>query len=117
MSLLLRVSLLIKASDETWFHLLWCLEHLTYNSSLNFCLASLHKSLSQESQLRDQFNDSLVTIEGQVKSRDQVLAKTQKDNSQLVSQLNAVANERNSLVLKVQQLEQENAHMKQENEK
>ncbi|PIK59994.1 putative mirror-image polydactyly protein 1 protein isoform X2 [Apostichopus japonicus] len=78
---------------------------------------SLHKSLSQESQLRDQFNDSLVTIEGQVKSRDQVLAKTQKDNSQLVSQLNAVANERNSLVLKVQQLEQENAHMKQENEK
>ncbi|XP_072032295.1 uncharacterized protein [Amphiura filiformis] len=67
---------------------------------------SLHKSLSQEAHLRDQFNNTLGSIEEQVKARDQVLAKTQQDNSQLAQQLKAAHDERNSMAVRLQQTEQ-----------
>ena len=50
-----------------------------------FC--SLHKSLSQEKNLRDQFNNTLAHVEGQLHNRDQTLDVAQKQNNQLLSQL------------------------------
>ena len=60
-----------------------------------FC--SLHKSLSQEANLRDQFNNTLENIEGQLKQRDSVVDLAQKENNQLLAQLNQVIAEKEQL--------------------
>ncbi|XP_063957799.1 serine/arginine repetitive matrix protein 1-like isoform X1 [Lytechinus pictus] len=73
---------------------------------------SLHKSLSQEANLRDQFNNTLGSIEEQVKTRDEVLARTQQNNSQLAQQVRAANDERNKMVVQLQRYEQENQHLK-----
>ncbi|XP_030854862.1 formin-like protein 13 isoform X2 [Strongylocentrotus purpuratus] len=73
---------------------------------------SLHKSLSQEANMRDQFNNTLGSIEEQVKTRDEVLARTQQNNSQLAQQVRAANDERNKMVVQLQRFEQENQHLK-----
>ncbi|XP_033108959.1 mirror-image polydactyly gene 1 protein-like, partial [Anneissia japonica] len=64
---------------------------------------SLHKSLSQEANLRDKFNNTLGNIEEQVKARDEVLVKAQKDKNHLASQLKISMDERNQVAGELQQ--------------
>ncbi|XP_071962833.1 uncharacterized protein [Antedon mediterranea] len=64
---------------------------------------SLHKSLSQEANLRDQFNNTLGSIEEQVKARDEVLIKAQTDKNHLTTQLKMSLDERNYVASELQQ--------------
>ncbi|XP_071504986.1 uncharacterized protein [Diadema antillarum] len=77
---------------------------------------SLHKSLSQEASLRDQFNNTLGTIEDQVKARDEVLAQTQLNNSQLAAQVRGANEERNKMAAQLQVKEQENQQLRRKHE-
>ena len=47
----------------------------------------MHKSLSQEANLRDQFNNTLDNIEGELRQRDDTLNMAQKENNRLLAQL------------------------------
>ncbi|XP_070576611.1 mirror-image polydactyly gene 1 protein-like [Ptychodera flava] len=64
---------------------------------------SLHKSLSQEQNLRDQFNNTLGSFEDQIKVRDEYLMKTQKDRNDLVGQLQQAVAEKNTMAAQYQQ--------------
>lgn len=48
---------------------------------------SLHKSLSQEENLKDQFNHTLTTYEEALKNRENVVSITQQQNEELAAQL------------------------------
>ncbi len=75
---------------------------------------SLHKSLSQEADLRDQFNNTLGTFEEEAQVRSQALVQAQKTNSQLNAQLKQQQNERNAMAAQLQQalLAQQNSQTK-----
>ncbi|XP_013386535.1 uncharacterized protein LOC106156015 [Lingula anatina] len=55
---------------------------------------SLHKSLSQEANMRDQFNNTLGNIEVQLKQKEAVYEKVQKDSNQLLARLKGVQMEK-----------------------
>jgi len=46
---------------------------------------SLHKSLSQEANLRDQFHNTLETYQSHIKNRDSVMDQAYKENKQLAA--------------------------------
>ncbi|XP_059566887.1 mirror-image polydactyly gene 1 protein isoform X2 [Myotis daubentonii] len=48
---------------------------------------SLHKSLSQEENLKDQFNHTLTTYEEALKNRENIVSITQQQNEELAAQL------------------------------
>lgn len=48
---------------------------------------SLHKSLSQEENLKDQFNHTLSTYEKALKNRENIVSITQQQNEELATQL------------------------------
>uniref|UniRef100_A0A8C5K3W0 Mirror-image polydactyly 1 n=1 Tax=Jaculus jaculus TaxID=51337 RepID=A0A8C5K3W0_JACJA len=48
---------------------------------------SLHKSLSQEENLKDQFNHTLSTYEEALKNRESIVSITQQQNEELATQL------------------------------
>jgi septal ring factor EnvC (AmiA/AmiB activator) len=62
-----------------------------------FLFDSLHKSLSQEANLRDQFNNTLENITVQLKERDGNIELAQKENNILLAQLKAITMEKNDL--------------------
>ncbi len=82
--------------------------------TLSLSLLSLHKSLSQEADLRDQFNNTLGTFEEEAQVRSQALVQVQKTNSQLNAQLKQQQNERNAMAAQLQQalLAQQNSQTK-----
>lgn len=58
---------------------------------------SLHKSLSQEENLKDQFNHTLTTYEEALKNRETVVTITQQQNEELAAQLQQALAERAKL--------------------
>ncbi|XP_006835563.1 PREDICTED: mirror-image polydactyly gene 1 protein-like [Chrysochloris asiatica] len=63
---------------------------------------SLHKSLSQEENLKDQFNHTLRTYEEALKNRENVISITQQQNEELATQLQQVLTERANTELQLQ---------------
>uniref|UniRef100_A0A8C0GLW2 Mirror-image polydactyly 1 n=1 Tax=Chelonoidis abingdonii TaxID=106734 RepID=A0A8C0GLW2_CHEAB len=64
---------------------------------------SLHKSLSQEVSLKDQFNCTLSTYEDALKSSEDIVTITHRQNEQLATQLQQALTERINMELKLQQ--------------
>ncbi|CAM4570596.1 mirror-image polydactyly gene 1 protein isoform X1 [Lepidochelys kempii] len=64
---------------------------------------SLHKSLSQEVSLKDQFNCTLSTYEDALKSSEDIVTITHRQNEQLATQLQQALTERTDMELKLQQ--------------
>ncbi|XP_033636481.1 mirror-image polydactyly gene 1 protein-like [Asterias rubens] len=75
---------------------------------------SLHKSLSQEADLRDQFNNTIGSFEEEAQVRSHALGQMQKTNSQLNAQLKQQQNERNAMAAQLQQalIAQQNSQTK-----
>ncbi|CAH1263137.1 MIPOL1 [Branchiostoma lanceolatum] len=67
---------------------------------------SLHKSLSQEASMRDQFNNTLNVVEGQLAQRDTIVMQTHRYSEELALQLKGVLEERGSLEAQLQQAQQ-----------
>lgn len=63
---------------------------------------SLHKSLSQEENLKDQFNHALSTYEEALKNRESVISITQQQNEELATQLQQALAERTNMELQLQ---------------
>ncbi|XP_017653589.1 mirror-image polydactyly gene 1 protein isoform X2 [Nannospalax galili] len=63
---------------------------------------SLHKSLSQEENLKDQFNHTLSIYEEALKNRESIVSITQQQNEELVSQLQKALRERANMELQLQ---------------
>ncbi|XP_068938385.1 mirror-image polydactyly gene 1 protein isoform X2 [Petaurus breviceps papuanus] len=64
---------------------------------------SLHKSLSQEESLKDQFNCTLSTYEDALKNREDIVSITHQQNEELAIQLQQALTERANMELKLQQ--------------
>uniref|UniRef100_A0A8C3T561 Mirror-image polydactyly 1 n=1 Tax=Chelydra serpentina TaxID=8475 RepID=A0A8C3T561_CHESE len=64
---------------------------------------SLHNSLSQEVSLKDQFNCTLSTYEDALKSSEDIVTITHRQNEQLATQLQQALTERTDMELKLQQ--------------
>ena len=90
----------------------WNINHVSL--SLSFSLPSLHKSLSQEADLRDQFNNTIGSFEEEAQVRCHALGQMQKTNSQLNAQLKQQQNERNAMAAQLQQalIAQQNSQTK-----
>lgn len=58
---------------------------------------SLHKSLSQEENLKDQFNHTLSTYEEALKNREDIVSITQQQNEELAAQLQQALADRANL--------------------
>nr|XP_055165213.1 mirror-image polydactyly gene 1 protein isoform X6 [Nyctereutes procyonoides] len=63
---------------------------------------SLHKSLSQEENLKDQFNHTLSTYEEALKSRENIVSITQQQNEELATQLQQALTDRANMELELQ---------------
>lgn len=63
---------------------------------------SLHKSLSQEENLKDQFNHALSTYEEALKNRESVVSITQQQNEELATQLEQALTQQASLEVQLQ---------------
>ncbi|CAH1792688.1 unnamed protein product, partial [Owenia fusiformis] len=63
---------------------------------------SLHKSLSQEKNLRDQFNNSLENFEQQLQERDSYVMVAQKENNTLIANYKGVLQEKDQLQMELQ---------------
>ncbi|CAI9157968.1 unnamed protein product [Rangifer tarandus platyrhynchus] len=63
---------------------------------------SLHKSLSQEENLKDQFNLTLSTFEEALKNRDNIVSITQQQNEELATQLQQALTDRANMELELQ---------------
>ncbi|XP_049755473.1 mirror-image polydactyly gene 1 protein isoform X2 [Elephas maximus indicus] len=63
---------------------------------------SLHKSLSQEESLKDQFNHTLSTYEEALKNRENIVSITQQQNEELTTQLQQALTERADMELQLQ---------------
>ncbi|XP_012513405.1 PREDICTED: mirror-image polydactyly gene 1 protein [Propithecus coquereli] len=62
----------------------------------------LHKSLSQEENLKDQFNHTLSTYEEALKNRESIVSITQQQNEELATQLQQALTERANMELQLQ---------------
>lgn len=65
--------------------------------------ASLHKSLSQEENLKDQFNHTLSTYEEALKNRENIVSITQQQNEELAAQLQRALTDRANVELELQE--------------
>ncbi|XP_055412672.1 mirror-image polydactyly gene 1 protein isoform X6 [Bubalus kerabau] len=63
---------------------------------------SLHKSLSQEENLKDQFNLTLSTYEEALKNRENIVSITQQQNEELATQLQQALTDRANMELELQ---------------
>ncbi|XP_013365813.1 PREDICTED: mirror-image polydactyly gene 1 protein isoform X2 [Chinchilla lanigera] len=63
---------------------------------------SLHKSLSQEENLKDQFNHTLSTYEEALKNRESIVSITQQQNEELATQLQQALAEQANMELQLQ---------------
>ncbi|XP_042294840.1 mirror-image polydactyly gene 1 protein isoform X2 [Sceloporus undulatus] len=64
---------------------------------------SLHQSLSQEVNLKDQFNSALLTYEKVLKNREDIVSMLLHQNEELATQLQQTVEERTNMELKFQQ--------------
>nr|XP_008101023.1 PREDICTED: mirror-image polydactyly gene 1 protein isoform X1 [Anolis carolinensis] len=64
---------------------------------------SLHQSLSQEANLKDQFNSALLTYEKVLKNREDIVSMLLLQNEELATQLQQTVEERTNMELKFQQ--------------
>ncbi|XP_038072294.1 mirror-image polydactyly gene 1 protein-like [Patiria miniata] len=64
---------------------------------------SLHKSLSQEAELRDHFNTTIGGMTEQVMASDEILAQTKLSNTQLSGQVKQLQNERSAMAAQLHQ--------------
>ena len=64
---------------------------------------SLHKSLSQEKTLREQFNNTMDSFEERLKARESELQVTQHSCSELAAQLRSASQERNVLAAQLRE--------------
>ncbi|XP_073067425.1 mirror-image polydactyly gene 1 protein isoform X2 [Manis javanica] len=64
---------------------------------------SLHKSLSQEENLKDQFNHTLSTYEEALKNRENIVSITQQQNEELAAQLQRALTDRANVELELQE--------------
>ncbi|KAM7154568.1 mirror-image polydactyly gene 1 protein isoform 3-T4 [Molossus nigricans] len=62
---------------------------------------SLHKSLSQEENLKDQFNHTLSTYEEALKNRENIVSITQQQNEELATQLQQALADRANMELEL----------------
>ncbi|XP_019621946.1 PREDICTED: trichohyalin-like [Branchiostoma belcheri] len=67
---------------------------------------SLHKSLSQEASMREQFNNTLNVVEDQLAQRDTIVMQTHRYSEELALQLKGVLEERGALEAQLQQARQ-----------
>ncbi|XP_028725580.1 mirror-image polydactyly gene 1 protein isoform X1 [Peromyscus leucopus] len=63
---------------------------------------SLHKSLSQEENLKEQFNHALSTYEEALKNRESVVSITQQQNEELATQLEHALTQQANMELQLQ---------------
>ncbi|XP_015265713.1 PREDICTED: mirror-image polydactyly gene 1 protein [Gekko japonicus] len=63
---------------------------------------SLHQSLSQEVNLKDQFNSALMTYEKALKNREEIVSMLLLQNEELATQLQQTAEEKANMELKFQ---------------
>lgn len=63
---------------------------------------SLHKSLSQEENLKDQFNHTLSTYEKALKNRENIVCITQQQNEELATQLQQALTDRANMESELQ---------------
>lgn len=63
---------------------------------------SLHKSLSQEENLKDQFNHALSTYEEALKNRENIVSIIQQQNEELAAQLQQTLTEQANMELQLQ---------------
>ncbi|KAK3751841.1 hypothetical protein QZH41_001035 [Actinostola sp. cb2023] len=75
---------------------------------------SLHRSLTQEQNLRDQFNSTMDNFEGRLRSRESELVLAQRSYDDLVAKLRSVSSERNTLA---SQLQETNKNCQQEKQR
>uniref|UniRef100_UPI00398E3123 mirror-image polydactyly gene 1 protein isoform X2 n=1 Tax=Pristiophorus japonicus TaxID=55135 RepID=UPI00398E3123 len=64
---------------------------------------SLHKSLSQEASLTDQFNFALSTYDDALRASEGIMSATQHQNEELANQLQLAVAERANMEIKLQQ--------------
>ncbi|XP_070611449.1 mirror-image polydactyly gene 1 protein isoform X2 [Erythrolamprus reginae] len=64
---------------------------------------SLHQALSQEANLKDQFNSTIITYEKALEKKDDIVSMLFLQNEELVTQLQQMATEKTSIELKFQQ--------------
>ncbi|EFB24504.1 hypothetical protein PANDA_020522, partial [Ailuropoda melanoleuca] len=62
---------------------------------------SLHKSLSQEENLKDQFNHTLSTYEEALRNRENIVAITQQQHEELAAQLQQALADRANMELEL----------------
>ena len=58
---------------------------------------SLHKSLSQEADLRQQYSTSIDTLQEELKQRDDVIEHVQHENERLLRELDALSRDKQAL--------------------
>ncbi|KAK2560592.1 Mirror-image polydactyly gene 1 protein [Acropora cervicornis] len=75
---------------------------------------SLHRSLSQEESLRDQFNQTMNNFESRLRARDVDIQQAQRSYDDVVEKLKAVSQERNKLA---KQLEESSKNRRKEKER
>ena len=64
---------------------------------------SLHRSLSQEESLRDQFNHTMNNFETRLRARDTDMQQAQRSYDEVVEKLKAVSQERNNLAKQLEE--------------
>ena len=79
--------------------------------SLSF---SLHRSLSQEQSLRDQFNQTMDSFETRLRARDTDIQQAQRSYDEVVEKLKVVSQERTTLA---KQLEEASKNRRREKER
>lgn len=75
---------------------------------------SLHRSLTQEQSLRDQFNQTMDSFETRLRARDSDIQQAQRSYDEVVEKLKAVSQERTSLA---KQLEEASKNRRREKER
>jgi len=75
---------------------------------------SLHRSLTQEESLRDQFNQTMNNFESRLRARDGDIQQAQRSYDEVVEKLKAVSQERNNLA---KQLEESSKSRRREKER
>jgi len=91
----------------------WILFSLLMRTIVSFP-RSLHRSLSQEQSLRDQFNQTMDSFETRLRARDSDIQQAQRSYDEVVEKLKAVSQERTSLA---KQLEEASKNRRREKER
>ena len=101
-----------KAAETGW--IIVCLSVLSYTFDTETMLSSLHRSLSQEESLRDQFNQTMTNFESRLRARDVDIQQAQQSYDEVVAKLKAVSQERKNLA---KQLEESSKNRRREKER